>query len=202
MAVGDPPKFDAARRIAAALAYIALAELDRVAVVAFADRVVSDFPLTRGKERILRLMKFLETLELQGNQTSLTELATALVHRPQRRGLAVVISDLFDPSGCQRGLDVLRYHRYEPTVVHLYDRLEAAPDLLGDVELVDIETGSLRKITITEKNLKQYRRVFREFLDSVQNYCRGYGVGCTTSSTEVAFDELILRMMRVAGAVR
>src|SRR5881398_2425430 len=34
MAFGDPPKFDFARRVAAALAYIALADLDRVALVA------------------------------------------------------------------------------------------------------------------------------------------------------------------------
>ena len=53
MAFGDPPKFDYARQVAAALAYIALADLDRVAVVAFAGDIVADFPLTRGKARIL-----------------------------------------------------------------------------------------------------------------------------------------------------
>ena len=55
MAVGDPPKFDYARQVAAALGYIALADLDRVAVVAFAGDIVADFPLTRGKARILGL---------------------------------------------------------------------------------------------------------------------------------------------------
>ena len=49
MAFGDPPKFDYARQVAAALGYIALADLDRVAVVAFAGDIVADFPLTRGK---------------------------------------------------------------------------------------------------------------------------------------------------------
>ena len=55
MAFGDPPKFDYARQVAAALGYIALADLDRVAVVAFAGDIVADFPLTRGKARILSL---------------------------------------------------------------------------------------------------------------------------------------------------
>src|SRR3954469_5617712 len=49
MAFGDPPKFDFARQGPAALAYIALADLDRISVTAFADDVVADFPLTRGK---------------------------------------------------------------------------------------------------------------------------------------------------------
>src|SRR3989440_11480743 len=66
MAFGSPPKFDFARQVTAALAYIALADLDRVAVVAFADDIVADFPLTRGKARILSLLKFMEDLKPQG----------------------------------------------------------------------------------------------------------------------------------------
>ena len=202
MAFGDPPKFDLARRVAAALAYIALADLDRVAVVAFADRILADFPLTRGKAHILGLMSFLERLDTQGADTNLTQAVTSFIHRPQRRGLAVIISDLFDQNGFQPGLDRLRHHRYEPHVVQLYDRREADPNLLGDVELEDIETESLRKITITEKNLRQYKQIFRDFLQSVQAYCRGYGIGCTTTPADVPFDELVLGMMRTAGAVR
>ena len=66
MAYGEPVKFDYARQVAAALAYIALADLDRVAVVAFAGDIVADFPLTRGKSRILSLLKFLEASSHRG----------------------------------------------------------------------------------------------------------------------------------------
>src|SRR3954470_11813061 len=53
MAFGKEAKIDYARRVTAALAYVALADLDRIAVTAFAGDVVADFPLTRGKNRIL-----------------------------------------------------------------------------------------------------------------------------------------------------
>jgi uncharacterized protein (DUF58 family) len=201
MAVGNPPKFDYARQVAAALAYIALADLDRVAVVAFAGEVIADFPLTRGKARILGLLKFLEGLEPQGTATDLERMARNLVHRGQRRGLAVVVSDLFDPNGFERGLDLLRHHRYEPHLVQIFDRLEAEPDLKGDIELLDIETGTIQKVTITERNLRQYRKIFANYIESVGRYCNTYGIGGTRSSTEVPFDELLLRMMRVAGAL-
>jgi hypothetical protein len=36
----------------------------------------------------------------------------------------------------------------------------------------------------------------------VQEYCNRHGLGCTRTPTAIPFDELILRMMRVAGAVR
>jgi uncharacterized protein (DUF58 family) len=201
MAVGNPPKFDYARQVAAALAYIALADLDRVGVVVFAGEVIADFPLTRGKARILGLLKFLEGLEPQGTATDLERMARNLVHRSQRRGLAVVVSDLFDPNGFERGLDLLRHHRYEPHLVQIFDRHEADPDLKGDVELLDIETGTIQKVTITERNLRQYRKIFADYVESVGRYCNTYGIGGTRSSTEVPCDELLLRMMRVAGAL-
>ena len=203
MAFGDPPKFDFARQVAAALAYIALADLDRVAVTAFADDVRADLPLTRGKGRILALLKFLEGLTASGEDTNLERVATGFIHRDQRRGLVVVVSDLYDPNGFERGLDLLRHHRYEPHVIQVHDAQEANPrDMLGDLELFDIETESARKVTVTERNLRQYRRLFGEFQEAVKGYCRKYGLGCTRTTTDVPLDELILKMMRVAGSVR
>lgn len=201
MAAGDPPKFDLARRLAAALAYVALADLDRVAVVAFADGVVQNFPLTRGKDRILTLMRFLESLDPAGRGTSLSGLVSGFTARPQRRGLAIVLSDLFDPAGYETPLGRLIHHGYEPHVVHLYDRKEADPGFLGDVELEDSETGERRKRTVTEKNLRDYRRLFGAFLEGVQGWCRGHSSGCTTTTADVPFDELLLRMMRTASVV-
>ena len=201
MAFGQPAKFDYVRQVAAALAYIALADLDRVAVVAFAGDIVADFPLTRGKARILSLLKFLEGLQTQGATTDLARVVKSFVHRSQRRGLAVVLSDLFDPKGFQNGLDLLRHHRYEPHVVQVYDRHDAEPELKGDLELFDVETETIRKVTITERNLRQYRRIFADFLEEVGRYCNTYGIGGTRSRTDVPFDELLLRMMRAAGAL-
>jgi uncharacterized protein (DUF58 family) len=201
MAFGMPAKFDYARQVAAALAYIALADLDRVAVVAFAGDIVADFPLTRGKGRILALMKFLEGLSTRAGLTNLGRAAENFVRRAQRRGLAVVVSDLFDPAGYQRGLDVLRHHRYEPHVVQVFDRREADPAIKGDVELLDVESHEIEKVTVTERNLRQYRRIFDAFLESVGRYCTTHGIGGTRSTTDIPFDELILRMMREAGAL-
>jgi uncharacterized protein (DUF58 family) len=203
MGFGDPPKFDFARQVAAALAYIALADLDRVAITAFAADISADLPLTRGKGRILALLNFLEGLTPAGEDTNLERVATGFIHRDQRRGLVVVVSDLFDPNGFERGLDLLRHRKYEPHVVQVYDRYEKEPaDMLGDVEMWDVESGAARKVTVTEKNLRQYRRLFDEYQERVQTYCNRYALGCTRTSTEVPFDELILRMMRTAGAVR
>src|SRR5436305_12374999 len=156
MAFGRPPKFDLARQVTAALAYIALADLDRVAVIAFASDIVADFPLARGKGRILSLLKFLENLPAQGEDTDLARVITGFVHRDQRRGLAVVVSDLYDPQGFDRGLDLLRHRKYEPHVVQMFDAREKDPtDMLGDVEMWDVATVTLSKVTATDRRRRQ-----------------------------------------------
>jgi hypothetical protein len=142
-------------------------------------------------------------LEPSGEDTCLERVATGFIHREQRRGLVVVVSDLYDKSGFERGLDLLRHRKYEPHVVQIYDPFEKEPaDMLGDIEMWDVESGASRKVTVSEKNLRQYRRLFDEFQENVQGYCNRYGLGCTRTATDVPFDQLILRMMRQAGAVR
>lgn len=201
MGFGDPPKFDLARHLIAALAYIALADLDRITVLAFSEKIVNEFPLTRGKARILPLMRFLEKLQVTGHNTNLGRSARGLVHRNNRPGLAVVVSDLFDEHGFEAGLDQLRYRRFDGHVIQLYDPKEADPALLGDVEMVDVETESLRKVTVTEKNVRKYKELFEEHQTSVRTYCRNYEIGCTQAPATIPFDDLVLRMMRESGQV-
>ncbi len=202
MQFGRPNKFDYAREITAALAYIALADLDRVSVVAFAENILDVFPLTRGKQHILSLMRFLERCETGGSATNLATVVREFSHRKQRSGLAVVVSDLFDPAGFQQGIDLLRFQQYEPSLIQVHDHSEAQPQLRGDLRLIDMETGRERNATVSESVLRRYKAKFTEFLDSVKKYCVGNGFGCTISQTQIPFDQLILRMMREAGAVK
>jgi uncharacterized protein (DUF58 family) len=202
MKFGEPAKFDLARHLTAALAYIALADLDRIAVVAYAEGIITEFPVTRGKARILPLMRFLESLNTTGQDTNLGKAVGGLLHRGSRTGLAVVISDLFDENGFQTGLDQLRYRRFDAHVLQLHDPKEADPKLLGDVELEDIETESVRLVTVTEKNLRTYKQLFQQHQQSVRDYCDNYGLGCTQSPSIVPFDQLVMSMMRASAVGR
>ncbi len=199
MDCGSPNKFDYARRIAAALAYIALADLDRVSIMAYADKPLDVLPLTRGKDRVLSILKFLENVKPGGTATDLATVAKSLVNRAQRTGLVVIISDLYDQAGFRTGVDLLRHRRFEPHVIQIHTEEEANPTFLGDIELDEMETGQRRKLTVTERKLKQYRQLFHEFLAAIETYCKTYSLSCTRSTTDLPFDELILRMMRASG---
>jgi len=202
MGFGRGRKFDLARQLAAALAYIALVDLDRIFVMGFAESSIEEFPLTRGKARILPLLRFLERTSTSGTDTSLSTAAAKLLQRGSRRGMVILISDLFDPRGFQRALDQIRHRRFDCHVIQLHDSLEADPGLLGDVELVDVENESIRKVTVTERNLKAYKELFTGHQLAVRDYCRNYGLGCTQSEAAIPFDELVMQMMRASQLQR
>ena len=194
-------KFVFARQIAAALAYIALADLDRVSIVNYDASIRTTLPLMRGKNNILALLRYLEKSSTSGASTNLATVASDFARRAPRSGLVLVISDLFDQQGFRAGIDVLRHRRFEPHVIQIYTPGEAKPDVLGDVELHDVESDQVRKVTVTERKLKQYEKQFQSFLDEIETYCLTYGLSYTRTTTDVPFDDVLLKMIRAAGAV-
>lgn len=194
-------KFTFARQITAAIAYIALADLDRVSIVGYDRKIRSTLPLLRGKNNALSMLRYLEKLETSGNETRLADVAKDFARRAPRRGLVLIVSDLFDQAGFRDGVDSLRHQRFEPHVVQVHTPAEAHPNLLGDVELFDVESERSTKVTITERKLKQYETLFQNFCGDIETYCRTYGLSHTRATSDVPFDQVLLKMMRMAGAV-
>ncbi len=195
MGLGRPPKFQLARQIAAALGYASLMNLDRLVVAAFADGLAADLPPLRHASRILRLLRFLEELSPRGTKTDLLRAVEMFVRRPQRSGPVVVISDLYDPNGFQRGFDLLRFHGYDPRLVHLVDPSDAASALLGDVDLIDVESQTGMKVTITERTVRRYLALVAEFHNAVREYCRRRGIVYMPIPCDMAEDEVFLRVL-------
>src|SRR5262245_58930004 len=192
MGFGSGKKFDQARRIAAALAYVGLANLDRVTIVAVTDQMVKRMPTTRGKGRIFKAFRFLESLAADG-VTDLGEALKAFGAQHKRRGLAVLVSDLYDPAGFERGINALRFDGFEPFVVHIVDEKEAVPSLKGDVLVYDCETGDEREVTVTPDLLDRLGHAFSDYRQQIERFCVQKQVPHLTADVNVPFDELVLR---------
>jgi uncharacterized protein (DUF58 family) len=201
MGFGDKKKFDQARRLCAALAYVGLANLDRVTVVSLADRVLSRMPTTRGKGRIFKVFEFLSSLEPTG-RTNLAEALTTFVAQHKRRGLAVLISDLYDPAGFEAGINVLRFNNFEPYVLNVFDPRDGRPDLKGDLRLYDCETGEEREVTVTDALLKRMERALSEYRESIERFCTSRQVPYFAASVDTPFEDLVLDLFRRGGFLR
>jgi uncharacterized protein (DUF58 family) len=202
MAIGQPlPKLHYAMQVGAALAYVGLANLDRVCIVPFGDRIIDRLPPSRGKNRIFRVFEFLRTCDI-GGKTEVAECMKDFVTQNKRRGLAVVISDFYDPKGFEQGLNTLRYHKFEPFVLQCYDLREASPKLHGDLALVDCETGDMKEVTVSKSLLEAYEREHEKYCKELENYCTKYALPFFRTHTAIPFDELVLKIFRAGGFLR
>ena len=200
MTYGELPKLIYAKRVAAALAYIGLSNLDRIGITAFNTTDMNRLPTERGKGKIFTVLNFLDQINGTG-ETDMEHAFRNFVHMTKRRGLVVVISDLFDPKGFTAGLNMLKFQKHDLFVIHIIDEKEAEPNLLGDYHLVDIETDQLRPVTINENHIKRYKALFNKYCDDLDRYCTQREISLVRTMTKAPFEELILRIFRMGGFV-
>lgn len=201
MTLGSPNKWEYAKRTAAALGYIGLSNLDRVSVIPFSSKLDGRMPPTRGKAQIFKIFDFLSSVE-PGKHTSLGDAFKTFIAQNKRKGIACVISDFYDPTGFEQGLNYLRYHKFEPIIIHLFDERELDPQLNGELQLVDCETGEIREVTVTPQILKRYRQVWDEFCGEVESYCSKRDILYFRVPIQVPFDDLVLRVFRAGGFLK
>ena len=196
MGFGDPSsKLDHAARLAAALGFVGLVGLERVGVGVVRERMAEGFNPARGRSQVLPLMNFLGRLE-PGGATSLNEGLAAYALRSREAGLAVLVSDLMDPGGYERGLKALLERRFDVHVIHVLDPGELSPELGGDLRLHDAETGETRDVTVDSEALRGYRERLARFLERVEAFCRSHEVGYHRVSTETPVEEFVVSQLR------
>jgi uncharacterized protein (DUF58 family) len=201
MGFGGGDKLRYAKKVVAALAYVGLANLDRVSIVTTSDRVMERMPETRGKARIFKVFRFLREARAEGT-TDLADALKTFVAQNKRRGLVVLVSDLYDPHGFEQGINILRYNKFDPFVVHVVDPGDAKPRVRGDVLLYDCETGDEREVTVTPGVLKSFGEAYERYVAEVGAFCVRRQVSYVTASLTMPFDELILRVFRRGGFLR
>ena len=192
---GEPSKYDYARKIAAALAYVGLLNHDRVALVGFADGIAHEMAARKGTQQIWRSFNFLENVRAEGETGLLKAFRNFFSYR-RRRGLVVVVSDYLDDTGWDKAFDLLRYHKHDLFAVHVYSTDEESPDMPDEVLLEDSETGMTERMKVTPGLLEAYAGMFERHCEEVAAYCRKNGYGYVRTDTEFPFEDLILRVFR------
>ncbi len=156
MAAGSPAKLVFAKRAAAALGYIGLASEDRVAVSALAGRIARRRAAMRGSGRVFRLLADLSAIEPADGSTDLVAAVRHAAAQLHGRGVVILISDLLDPAA-DKVIRELAATGSELIVIHVLSPDELDPPLMGDLRLVDSETGERVDITADLATVDAYK---------------------------------------------
>jgi uncharacterized protein (DUF58 family) len=201
MAAGAPSKLALAKRVAAAIGYIGLANLDRVSVTAFSSDAGVSLARMRGRGRASELLRFLQRLA-PGGDTDLAQSMSRHLGEHRRGGLLVLISDLLDPRGYEAGLLLARQRRFQTFVIHVLAEEELAPELAGELRLVDVETGRAIELSVDAEARRAYQSARDAFFRDVERFCVRHRIEYVRTTSSVPVDVLVLRYLRQGGLVR
>lgn len=164
-----PPRAEAGRQMAAVIAAISLIQHDRVTVYPFGADLGTPWVAASGRPALPRMLNYLEHLGPSGPTDfgrSLRRFASAR----RRSGLAVVISDFFDPHGLDAVIGALRGLRHRLLLVQVIRESDALPAVEGEIRFIDCESGARIDVTVTRHELERYGQRYRAFCDGLLEF--------------------------------
>jgi len=188
---GAMTKLEYASCLAASLGYLLLHQKDSCGLVVFSDRVQTYVPPRSSAAHLNVVLKHLAALKPTGD-TNLSATFHQLAERIRRRGLVIIISDLWDDAGqVVKALRHFRHRKHEVLCFHVTTPEEEKLDYRNPVVLKDLETG--QELTIDPRVIgPEYRRSFAEHFASFEHGCREALVDYHHITTATPFDRALL----------
>jgi uncharacterized protein (DUF58 family) len=183
-------KFDYALTLASALSFMMLKQRDAVGMVSFAEAIQKYIPprSATGHLHVL-LQQFAGLTPAAGTDLALP--LHEMAERIKRRGLVILISDLFDdPEKIVSGIKHFRHRNHEVIVFHVLDPRERDFAFGGEAVFEDMETGE--KITTLPWQIKKdYVRQFDGVTGYIQAECRQARADYHLLDTSTPFDKAL-----------
>lgn len=207
--MGHDVKLVAAAKLAAALGFVGLVRRDVVTLLTVPTDTATSGRRFTGRHATAALFDALGELEAAGG-TDLEVAATRVLAQTGPPGVTVLFSDLLSPSWAS-AIERLPGRGADVAVVHVLSRHELDPDLLGDLELEDSETGHRVAVSMTPDARQRYRASIDAWLDGVAATCRARGVAYSRVLADDiagpdagpdAVTDVVLRGWRSEGLVR
>ncbi len=186
---GRMPKFQYASYLAASFAYLMQLQKDAVGLTVFDERVREERAPSSTRVNLFEMLRLLERSTPSG-KTQSPAVFGEVAQRIRRRGLVVIISDLYDdPAATLTAIKQFRHRGHEVIVFHIIDPIEIAFDFKGETMFIDLE--SEKRIQSQPWTIREeYQRRFSEYIDRIKLACEDsridYELIDTTSPYDVA----------------
>lgn len=183
-----PTKFRYASCLAASLAFLMLQQQDAIGMVTFDDTIRDYLP---PRCNPLHLRNIFDRLEATtpGDETSISIVFNQLAQRFKRRGLVVILSDLFDdPAALSAALRHFRHKKHEVIVFHILDDDELTFPFDHWTQFEDLEVPSEKYLVEPRALRDEYLRQLHSFLDQMRQTCWAHKIDYVPMRTSAPFD--------------
>jgi len=197
----EPTKLEYGAACLAALAYIALAAGHRVETGFFADGRTDWLPVGSDKNAIFGLIDRLAGVDAAG-RTSVGPAIEDVFERSREKRLLVLLSDLLDDGEPHPVLSTLTARGFDVSVVQVLSHEEAQPTVRGRIRLRDAETGETLSVRLTDGVVAAYAEALRDLGERWSAFCGRHDVRFLSTTTDVPFEDFVMRYLRHGGLVR
>jgi len=201
MDFGRPTKFTFARRVAGALAAVALAGLDAVTVGFLRGDNCEPGESVTGSDRLGEVLRFLEAGRPGGGTDVRAALGSFLDAAPAR-GVLVVLSDFWSETRPDSALAAARERGFEGALVQVLEPAELAPPGGGRLRLTDSETGAELEMEAARPVREAYHEEAERFFEELARAAAQSGFGSARLLSDMLLEDAILGDLRRAGVVR
>ncbi|MCE9619022.1 MAG: DUF58 domain-containing protein [Planctomycetes bacterium] len=201
---GEPNKFDVARRIAMALAYVGLVNQHRVTLALLQEGRADKLSGLRGRRRAAEAASWLISRKAEG-ATGFESACRTLASARLGRGVVVVLSDYLLREGYATGLRALAARGWDVFALQVLSPEEMDPRKGGqsdDVRLVDRENKNEVEITLTAAVVRDQKRRVETFNAELREACLRLGVRQMTIDSAVDYQKLLLETFRKQGLLK
>ena len=183
-------KLEYARRAAAALAYLVLHQQDSVGLVTYDREIRSLVRASSNPSRLKDILDVMETAEAE-HTTSTGPIFHDLAERLKKRGIVIVLSDLFDDvDTMMTGLRHLRHRRHEVIVMHVLDPAEMDFPF-EDVTLFRGMEGMPDALAEPRALRKAYLAEFHRYLHKLKAGCRAQAIDYVPMRTDQSLEVVL-----------
>jgi len=186
LSTGSPSKLWLAQKLCVAVGHLALVNGARLRLISGpgTDGHSTTFhPPRRGRPALFAFSKQLEAATAEGT-THLARWVREVVAATVRPGLLVVVSDFFDPEPVLSELDLARARGHDVALFQVLSSEELEPNLEGDLELEDVETGAHVEVSLDASAVEAYLTALSELCERLRAWSRQRGQAYVRVSRE------------------
>ena len=186
-----------ARRLAGAMALIALSNLDRIGLHIISGQKMQSLQLTGGKGNVKRALLAVEQARA-GHRGDLEKAVRSVSYLP--RGESILISDFCEESFLENGERLCRYLRYrgqEVILLQITESEERRMKQSGTYRMEDSENAfDPVNITLDAKTMESYEKAYAGFMEDVERIARKAGGRYFACRVEDGFEKVITQELR------
>lgn len=189
-------KSEIAAEITALLAFSAVRNKDKVALLIATDQVEKYIALKKGKLHVLRVIREILTFKPKHRKTNLQTGFDYLNRVLKRTAVVFVISDFMD-KGFERPLKILS-RRHDVVALQLSDPKEKSLPKAGVIELEDQETGKRVLLDSNDASFRnQYEKAERDREEGLDHLFKSFGVDRVPIDISLPYAEPLIRFFRM-----